>query len=392
MPSSRPASADFRRWMHDHRADFVGLIADLCRVESPSDHPDTQRGVHDRIEATLEPLGFEIRRVASRGTGDHLLARPRARTRGRPLQLLIGHTDTVWPIGTLETMPVVEEGDRLSGPGTLDMKGGLAMAMLALRALAEHDLAPTVTPVLFVNADEEIGSPDSVRHVRRLARAVERSWVLEPALGEDGRIKTARKGVGDFRITLRGRASHAGLDPTAGISAIGELATWIERLHGLTDLDAGSTINVGVVRGGTRANVVAAEATAVVDLRVTSAEEGERLTRLVHAMRPSRPGITVEVEGGMRVPPLERTPRNRRLWEAALEEGGALGLRLDHAMAGGGSDGNTTSLYTATLDGLGCVGDGAHAVHEHIRIGPSLDRCALLARLLLLPSLEAGAG
>ncbi|MEK9499803.1 M20/M25/M40 family metallo-hydrolase [Gaopeijia maritima] len=387
MSSSELDPTDLRRWMHDHRADFVALVADLCRVESPSDRPETQAGVHTRLEAALAPLGFDARRIRGRGTGDHLLVRRPERRKGAPLQLLIGHSDTVWPLGTLETMPVVEERGRLRGPGTLDMKGGVAMALLALRALDAHGMEPALEPVVFVNADEEIGSPDSVRHVRRLARAAERAWVLEPALGSEGRIKTARKGVGDFRITIRGRASHAGLDPTAGISAIGELAHWIERLHALTDLEAGSTVNVGVVQGGTRANVVAAEATAVVDLRVTSAEEGERLTRVIHGMTPSREGIRVEVEGGLRVPPLERTPRNRRLWEAAREEGRALGLDLDHALAGGGSDGNTTSLYTATLDGLGCVGDGAHAVHEHIEIDRSLDRCALLARLLLLPGL-----
>jgi glutamate carboxypeptidase len=282
-------------------------------------------------------------------------------------------------------MPVEADEGRLSGPGTLDMKGGLTLIVFALRALRDLGYEPSVAPVVFVNSDEEVGSPDSKRHVRRLAQAASRALVLEPALGHEGRIKTARKGLGRFDVTVLGRAAHAGLDPEAGASAILELSHVIQALNGLNDPGKGTTVNVGIVDGGTRPNVVAAQARASVDVRVSTLEDGHEIEEKIRALQPTTPGVKLVVEGGIRVAPLERTPRNVRLWETARHVGDSLGFDLEHGMAGGGSDGNTTSLYTATLDGLGCIGDGAHADHEHIVIDPSLDRCALLARLLLAP-------
>ncbi len=367
------------------RDEFVDFLSDLCRVESPTDHPETQREVHALLGPAFEDVGYEVRTVRGRVSGDHLLATPRGRSRGAPAQLLIGHTDTVWPLGTLERMPVQTVEGRLHGPGTLDMKGGLTQILFALRTLRDLGEEPTVTPIVFVNADEEIGSPDSKRYVRRLARSVRRALVLEPALGLDGRIKTARKGVGRFEITLRGRAAHAGLDPEAGASAILELSHLIQALNALNDPERGTTVNVGLVDGGTRPNVVAAEARASVDVRVATVADGDTLEQRIRAIEPITPNVSLHIEGGIEVAPLERTPRNRELWECARSVGDDLGFELVDAMAGGGSDGNTTSLFTATLDGLGCVGDGAHADHEHILIDPSLDRCALLTRLLMAP-------
>jgi glutamate carboxypeptidase len=214
---------------------------------------------------------------------------------------------------------------------------------------------------------------------------VERALVVEPALGPDGRLKTARKGIGRFDISVKGRAAHAGLDPGAGASAILELSYVIQELYALNDPERGTTVNVGTIDGGTRPNVVAAAARAAVDVRVTSMEIGRRVEESVRAIRPKVPGVTIDVTGGIRIPPLERTPRNRELWHVAQALGNDLGLDLQESLAGGGSDGNTTSQFTATLDGLGCVGDGAHADHEHIVIDPTLDRCALLAGLLMAP-------
>jgi glutamate carboxypeptidase len=265
------------------------------------------------------------------------------------------------------------------------MKGGLTQIVFALRALRDLGHEPEVTPVVFINSDEEVGSPDSKKYVKRLARRARRALVLEPSLGPSGWIKTARKGVGRFEITVTGRASHAGLDPEAGASAILELSHVIQTMNAMNDPEVGTTVNVGLVDGGTRPNVVAAQATATVDVRVATAEEGIRFEKAIQALKAVTPGVTLEVTGGIRVAPLERTPRNRLLWEEAVRAGGDLGFGLEETMAGGGSDGNTTSQFTATLDGLGCVGDGAHADHEHIVIGPSVDRCALLARLLLAP-------
>jgi glutamate carboxypeptidase len=288
-------------------------------------------------------------------------------------------------------MPVKVENGCLFGPGTFDMKSGVVLILFALKVLGELGLEPPATPVVFINSDEETGSPDSKRHVQRLARCARRAFILEPSLGADGKLKTARKGVGHFDVTIRGKAAHAGLDPRAGVSAILELSHVIQELHGLNEEDAGTTVNVGVIDGGIRPNVVAPVARAGVDVRIASVEDGERIERRILGLQPSVPGVTLRVSGGIKIPPLERTARNRRLWETARAAGAELGLTLDEAAAGGGSDGNTTSLYTATLDGLGAVGDGAHAEHEHMDIDATVDRCALLAMLLLAP-LWDGAG
>lgn len=374
-------------WIHGRRDEFIDFVHGLCSVESPTDRPDTQRDVHAILEPAFRDLGYEVRRVPGRVSGDHFYAAPKGRKSGRPAQLLVGHTDTVWPVGTLERMPVTVDGDTLAGPGTLDMKGGVTQILFALRALRALGRTPSVDPVVFVNSDEEVGSPDSARHVRRLARSVGRALILEPALGEEGLIKTARKGVGRFNVLARGRASHAGLDPLSGASAIVELAHVIQTVTGLTDHDRGTTLNVGVVSGGTRPNVIAAEARCEIDVRVESIAEGEAIESAMAGLASRNPDVRLEVEGGMKVPPLERTERNQALWSMARDIGSGMGFALDDALAGGGSDGNTTSLFTATLDGLGCVGDGAHADHEHIRLTPTLDRCALLTHLLMMPDL-----
>ena len=370
------------RGMKDELVDFLSRLA---MAESPTDLPETQKPVQSMLAGAFEELGYDVRLLPGRTTGGHLYACPKGRSRGAPAQLLVGHTDTVWPLRTLDEMPVGVVDGRLHGPGTLDMKGGLTLILFALRALRDLGLEPTVTPVILMNSDEEIGSPDSKRYVRLLARRVRRALILEPSLGADGKLKTARKGVGRFEVTIRGRASHAGLAPEAGASAILELSHVIQRLHALNDPQRGTTVNVGVIDGGIRANVVAPLARASVDVRVATLEDGRRLEEAVAALRPLTSGVELSVEGGIRIPPLERTPRNCRLWESARTVGAEMGFELDEAMAGGGSDGNTTSLFTATLDGLGCVGDGAHAKHEHIVIDPSVDRCALLARLILAP-------
>ena len=368
------------------RDEFVDFLTTLCRVESPTDHPETQGDVHALIGPAFEELGFDVRIVPGRVSGNHLLAVPKRRRRGAPTQLLMGHSDTVWPLHTLERMPVHIDGGRLYGPGTLDMKGGLTQIIFALRALRDLGVEPSLSPVIFVNADEEVGSPDSKRHVKRLARQASRALVLEPSLGPSGLIKTARKGVGQFEIVVRGRAAHAGLDPEAGASAILELSHVIQQVNALNAPKLGLTLNVGLIDGGTRPNVIAAEAHCVVDVRVVTSEDGREVERLLLAIEPVTAGVSLEVSGGVSIAPLERTARNVRLWEVAQEAGADLGFDLDHTLAGGGSDGNTTSLFTATLDGLGCVGDGAHADHEHIVIDPSLDRCAVLARLLMAPA------
>lgn len=380
------------RWVRARREPLVSFLRALVEAESPTDVPASQAPVQALLREALEELGFRVTHRPGRSTGGFLLARPRTRVRGRPVQLLVGHTDTVWPLGTLKEMPLGEEGGKLHGPGAFDMKAGLTLMIFALRALRELDVHLPAAPVLLLNADEEIGSPESGRAVRRLARGACRAFVPEPSFGPLGLLKTARKGVGTYTVHVQGRPAHAGLDPGGGASAIHELARVVLALHALTDLERGTTVNVGVVGGGTRANVVAARARAEVDVRVVTSADAERVEAAFLALRPETPGVTLRVEVGHAIPPMERTPRNRRLWEQARAAAEALGLPLGETMVGGASDGSVISAYTATLDGLGAVGDGAHAVHEHVVVDATVDRCALLAMLLAAPVEPAHGG
>jgi glutamate carboxypeptidase len=306
------------------------------------------------------------------------------------VQLVVGHYDTVWPAGTLATMPFGIEGDRARGPGVYDMKGGLAQLVVALATLRGLGLEPALTPVVLISADEEVGSRESGRQVRRLARVSGRALVLEPSLGVEGRLKTERKGVARYTVRVRGRAAHAGLDPTAGASAILELSHVIQALFALNDPQRGVTVNVGTIDGGLRPNVVAPESRAVVDVRTRTIADAGRVDAAIRAIRAVTAGTALSVEGGLGRPPLEPTPRNQTLFEAARALGARVDLELEGGLAGGGSDGSTASQYTATLDGLGPVGDGAHAAHEYLEIGPTLDRAALLALLLLAPPMHHG--
>ena len=293
--------------------------------------------------------------------------------------------DTVWPTGTLEQMPVVVDNDRVRGPGVYDMKGGLVQMVFALRALHDlHAQAPFV-PVVFLNTDEEIGSHDSGTHIRRIAACAKRAFVLEPSFGPSGMLKTARKGAGYFKITVGGRASHAGLAPEKGASAILEVSHQIQRLFALNDRERGISVNVGTIDGGLRPNVVAPKVTAEVDVRVLHGEDARAIQRAILGLTPVVKDVTLEVTGGISLPPLERTERNAALWRAAQEGARELGIDIDEATVGGTSDGNVTSQYTATLDGLGPVGDGAHAPHEHVVASQMPERAALLSLLLLTP-------
>lgn len=382
---AHPRLPEVRAWLEDRAGAMVELTSRLAAAESPSDDPSGVAEAQAVLAPELDALGYRIRRLAGRSTAGHLLAVPRGRERGRPLQLIVGHLDTVWPRGTLDVMPVRMVDGRLHGPGTFDMKGGVVQGLFALRALAALGLDPPATPAFFLNGDEEVGSPDSVRHVERLARAAARALVLEPAFGPSGALKTARKGVGGYRLRFTGRSAHAGLAPEEGRSAIVALARTITQLEGLNDPARGTTVNVGVVGGGSRANVVAAEAHALVDVRVRTAADAAAVDRAIRGLTHGVDGVGLEIDGGLRTPPLERTERNQRLWRAAREVAGALGLEVAETEVGGGSDGCHASTHTATLDGLGAVGDGAHAVHEHLVCGRMPERAALVAGLLMWP-------
>ena len=369
---------------------MVALLQALARAESPSTEPAAQAEVQRLLQEALAALGYQVELIPGEQSGGHLHARPAGAPRDGLRQLLLGHTDTVWPLGTLAEMPVAVQGNMVVGPGVYDMKAGLVQGIFALRALEALSLRPTLVPELFLNSDEEIGSPESTPHIRRLAAQMDRVFVLEPSLGPAGKLKTARKGVGQFRVLIRGKAAHAGLAPEEGRSAILELSHVIQKLFALNDPEAGVTVNVGTVQGGVRPNVVAAEARAEVDVRVPDSEAAQRMTEALHNLDVETPDVSLSVIGEISRPSLERTARNRILWHLAQSLGSQLGLQLEQGWAGGASDGNTTSQYTATLDGLGAVGAGAHAVHEFVYIEPMVERAALLALLLLAPSASPG--
>lgn len=365
---------------------LVELLQDLVEAESPSAHPESHDSVRRILSAALMDVGYAIREPGIQGGVRHIFARPAKRPRDRGSQLLLGHFDTVGPIGTLDKRPFAVNGNTVRGPGVFDMKGGLAQIVLALRAIRELRLEPPLTPVVLVNADEEIGSRTSSSYIRMLARRAERAFVLEPAMGANGDLKTERKGIGRFTVTVFGKAAHAGLDPEVGASAILELSHVIQALFALNDPDKGITVNVGTVDGGIQPNVIAPHSSAVVDVRVPTVESGKAIEKTIHAIEPTTPGVRLHIEGRIGRPSMEATPRNIALWRMAKELGSELGLELRPSRAGGGSDGNTTSQYTATIDGLGPVGDGAHAEHEHLFIDKTLERAALLTLLLLSPA------
>ena len=385
----RPTGAEILAYLHTRKRDFVAFLEELTRVESPSLAPETQGRARAVIADRLEANGFHTRRLSGKSNGGNLFARPDDRQRAQPVQLLVGHYDTVWPLGTLKDMPFEVDGNIVRGPGVYDMKGGITQIIFALEALSHFAARPEVTPVIFANSDEEIGSRESTHHIRRLAKCASRAFVLEPSLGREGKLKTARKGVGRFTVRIKGQAAHAGLDPEKGASAILELSHVVQALFALNDPEKGVTVNVGTIEGGSRPNVVAPESGAVVDVRVRTQDDAERVTREIHALQPSVPGTSLSIEGRIGRPALEPTPRNRQLWTLAQEKSVEIGLELEEGLAGGGSDGNTTSLHTATLDGLGPVGDGAHAPHEFLYLDETLQRTALLALLLLAPPLVA---
>ena len=366
---------------------MVRLLRRLSEAESPSLTPVSQAGPHAILRLELERLGFVVRTIPGTESGGHLLAIPHARPKSGSTQLMVGHCDTVWELGTLDHMPVVEKEGRLYGPGTYDMKGGLVNIVFALRALQTLGLKPEVIPIILINSDEEIGSCDSMRHIKRLAKVSERVFVLEPALGPAGKLKTARKGNGFFEVRVLGRAAHAGLEPERGASAILELSMVIQRLFALNDAGRGITVNVGTIDGGLRTNIVAPESRATVDVRVLSIEDARRIEAEVLSLEATTPGTELVVTGSINRPPMEKTPGNQHLWRAAERAGKAMGLDLEQGTSGGGSDGNITSLFTPTLDGLGPVGDGAHASHEHVVVRSLPERAALLAMLLLEPSM-----
>ena len=358
---------------------IISFLKDLVECESPSDDPAA-------IARFTSLFADRIGDIATcRMAGTHLqckfnLPGPRRRQPGQILAL--GHSDTVWPMGTLRQMPWRQEQGRLWGPGVLDMKAGLAFFVFAMRALRETDQPVTRQVMLQLNSDEEVGSHSSRALTEREAKRSVAVLVLEPGTGLEGKLKTARKGVGGFRVTAHGKSSHAGVDFAAGASAIDELAYQIEKIRTFTKLARGITVNTGIIAGGTRTNVVAAEAHAEIDFRIPRLGDYALLQRKFAALRVRDRRCRLEVTGDLNRPPMERTSEIAALFKTAQRLAAELGVKLEESATGGGSDGNfTAALGVPTLDGLGAVGEGAHAVHESILVDRIADRTALLAKL-----------
>ena len=379
-----PALEDrLQDWSESHRAELATQLRELIEIETPSDEPEAFDLFFERFGRDLREVGLETRRVPGDETGGRLEAWSAGANEVDEIQLVIGHADTVWPIGTVEENPPELREDVLKGPGSLDMKGGLTQFVFALRALEAVGADPELPVHALVSSDEEIGSPESKPRIVDLAERANRVFVLEPASGPEGKIKTARKAVGRFTVTIEGKSAHAGLEPEAGASATEELSFVIQRLHALTDLESGVTVNVGQVEAGLRSNVVAPGARAEVDVRAPTEEAATAVETEIRSLEAETPGTELTVEGGFGRPPMERTPANRLLWERVRTVGQRFGLDLEDAHVGGASDGNDASQHAPTIDGFGAVGDGAHQEFEYVQLDELVDRVALLAACLL---------
>ncbi|MGH9499817.1 MAG: M20 family metallopeptidase [Terriglobales bacterium] len=371
------------RYFEERKPQITETVRQLVEVESPSDNKAAVDRLGSLLAGRFEALGGHAKFHRTPNFGDHLQVDFTGKSSSKPV-LLLGHLDTVYPLGTLAAMPCRIAGQKLFGPGSFDMKSGIAImlhAIEALRAWHGDDLPRPVTVLLV--SDEEVGS-DSSRHItENLARKSGAVLVLEPSYGPKGAVKTARKGVGEYLLKVTGKAAHSGLDFEKGESAIVELARQIIAIEKLVDLKRGLTLNAGTVQGGTRSNVIPAEAAAVLDVRVARMKDAAALDRRLRSLKPFNRKCKLQITGGMNRPPMERNPKVAALFIHAREIAKPLGWKLEEAAVGGGSDGNfTAGLGIPTLDGLGGVGDGAHASHESISIPDLPRRAALLAGLI----------
>ena len=364
---------------------MLGLMRDLVELESPSHDKAAVDRCAGLVEQMSKEMGARVRRHRRKEFGDLLEARFGRDGRGVKPVMVLGHLDTVWEVGTLKKMPFKVARGRVWGPGTLDMKSGAAMALTAIGYLLETKMLDRPVILLLVS-DEEIGSVASRPLTEELAQECEAVYVVEPAQGLEGAYKTQRKGVGGYTVHVKGVAAHSGVDFESGHSAIAELARQVGVIQGFTDLSRGITVNVGTIAGGTRSNVIAAEARAEVDVRIAKAADAERVDKRFGRLHVFDRFCALRVEGGMNRPPMERTRGSAALFRRAATLAQAMGLDLKEAATGGGSDGNFTSaLGVPTLDGMGAVGEGAHALHESVLLKELAPRTALLAAMLLKP-------
>ena len=372
------------RHFEERRDEMVQTIRQLVETESPSDNKEAVDRLGALLAGRFEGLGGHAKFHRVQNFGDHLQVDFVGAGNRKPV-LLLGHLDTVYPMGTLANMPCRVADGHLSGPGAFDMKSGIALMLHAIEELRawHEDILPRPVTVLLVS-DEEVGSETSRRITENLAKNSAAVLVLEPSHGSKGAVKTARKGIGEYVLKVTGKAAHSGLDFEKGQSAILELARQIVAIQKLIDLKRGLTLNVGTIQGGTRVNVVPAEASAVLDVRVARKQDAAGIDRKLRSLKSFNRKCKLAISGGMNRPPMERTPSVAALYEKAAGIAKQLGWKLEEAAVGGGSDGNfTAALGVPTLDGLGGVGEGAHATHESILISELPKRAVLLAELIV---------
>lgn len=384
MEMQKTRSREIYSWLRAHERLMTRLLERMVNIESPSHDKAAVDRMGAMIAAEWKRRGARVTVLGQPEYGNHTRAElTPARGNSAGQILVLGHLDTVYRLGTLRKMPFRVSAGCAFGPGTFDMKGGLAIALAAVDALRALRIAPRKKIVFLWTSDEEIGSGTARRTIESEARRSKAALVLEPAFGSDGRLKTERKGVGEAEIIVTGRSAHAGIDPESGVNAVHELALQIARLLKLNNARRGITVQVNVINGGTASNAVPEYARALVDLRVARAADVWSLNRKLHALRPIIRGARIAIQGGINRPPMERTAESRALFSRAQELAREIGLRLGEASTGGGSDGNlTAALGVPTLDGLGAVGEGAHSPRESVVLRALPQRAALLASLL----------
>lgn len=378
-----PASPQQLRYFRQQRAAILDTIEQLVTLESPSEVKAAVDRVSTVLASRFGELGGNVKIHEIEKFGNHLQV-DFSGPSDRPPLLLLGHMDTVYPVGTISKMPFRVSKGRVWGPGVFDMKSGIALALHVIEAILQWNDDALPRPVtVFLVSDEEVGSTSSRQITEKLAKQSKAVLVLEPAADPNGTVKTARKGIGEYTIRVEGVSAHSGLDFEKGHSAVVELSRQILRLSEMVDLKRGTTINVGRISGGVRVNVVPAEASAIVDLRVQTKKDAECVHRQLMTLRPFDRQCKIKVTGGLNRPPMERTAAVAALYKKATQIADELGWKLEEAAVGGGSDGNfTAALGVPTLDGLGAAGEGAHAAHESIVISELPKRAALLAALI----------
>lgn len=375
-------ASDHLRYFESRLASQIETIREFVEIESPSDNKPACDRISGLLAEKFALIGGRPQLHRAEEFGDNLQIDFPGSTNQKPV-LLLGHFDTVYPLGTLPSMPFRKENGKLYGPGVLDMKTGIALMLFAIEALQTwHGQLPRPVTVFLVS-DEEVGSYSSRKITEELARQSAAVLVLEPAAGNRGAVKTARKGVGEYTLTVKGVSSHAGLDPGKGHSAILELARQVSLMWKWNNLKSGVSVNPGVIRGGTRTNVIAAEAIAEIDVRIKTAKQAAGLDRKFRSLQPFDKHCKLQIEGGINRLPMERSVGVAALYKKAQSVASRINWKLEEAAVGGGSDGNfTAGIGIPTLDGMGAVGDGAHAVHEHILISELPRRALLLAGMI----------